>query len=78
MCHKTLRAGCGEISDPQRTPAPKMPISVNMTDGSVQKFESGMCYSDNGEVKLKYMSYLPLDASKVKSVIVNGTNINFD
>ncbi len=70
--------GRGEISDPQRTPTSKMPISVNMADGSVQKFESGMYYSDNGEVKLKYISYLPSDTTKVKSIIVNGTNINFD
>lgn len=64
--------GSGENSDFQR-----MPVSVYMTDGSVQEFESGMCYSNNGKVKLKYMSYLPLDTSKIESVIINGTSINF-
>lgn len=52
-----------------------MPISVNMTDGSVQIFESGMCYSDNGEVKIKYIPSLPLDVSKIESVNINGVNI---
>lgn len=66
-------AGSGEISQ-----SVTIPISIKMTDGSVQEFESGMCYSDNGEVKLKYISSLPLDTSKVESVVVNGTSINFD
>lgn len=56
----------------------KIPISVKMTDGSVQELESAMCCGDNGEVRLKYLSDLPLDTSKVESVVVNGTSIKFD
>lgn len=66
-------AGSGEINESMT-----IPISIKMTDGSVQEFESGMRYSDNGEVKLKYVPPLPLDTSKVESVIVNGTSIYFD
>jgi hypothetical protein len=66
-------AGSGEINESMT-----IPISVKMTDGSVQEFESGMCYSDNGEVKLKYASALPLDTSKVESVVVNGASVKFD
>ncbi|KNF09061.1 hypothetical protein CLPU_4c01070 [Gottschalkia purinilytica] len=53
-------------------------IEANMTDGSVQTFESVRSYSKNGEVKLKYTSSLPIDVSKVKSVKVNGTVIKFN
>ncbi len=66
-------AGSGEINE-----SITIPISIKITDGSIQEFESGMCYSDNGEVKLKYMPSLPLDTSKVESVIVNGTSIKFN
>ncbi|HHV17743.1 MAG TPA: DUF4179 domain-containing protein [Thermoanaerobacterales bacterium] len=66
-------AGSGEINE-----SVTIPISIKMTDGSIQEFESGMRYSDSGEVKLKYVSSLPLDTSKVESVVVNGTSINFN
>ncbi|MDD4570396.1 MAG: DUF4179 domain-containing protein [Tepidanaerobacteraceae bacterium] len=36
-------AGSGEFNE-----AITIPISVKMTDGSIQEFESSMCYSDNG------------------------------
>lgn len=35
----------------------RVPISVNMTDGSSEIFECGMSYSDNGEVRIKYIPY---------------------
>ncbi len=66
-------AGRGEINKSMT-----IPISVKMTDGSVQEFESGMCYSGNGKVKLKYISALPLDTSGIEAVVVNGISINFN
>ncbi|QUH18615.1 DUF4179 domain-containing protein [Alkaliphilus sp. B6464] len=51
-------------------------ISANMTDGSVQTFNSVRSYSEDGKVKLKYVSPLPLDVSNVKSVNVNGIIID--
>jgi len=66
-------AGSGEIKE-----SITIPISVKMTDGSVQELGSAMSYSDYGEVKLKYVADLPLDTYKVKSVVVNGTSIDFD
>lgn len=54
----------------------KVPISINMTDGSFQTFDCGMSYSDNGEVRMKYIPSLPLDVSKVESVNINGTVVD--
>jgi hypothetical protein len=65
--------GSGKIKESTR-----IPISVNMIDGSVQTFELGMCYSDSGETTLKYISYSPLDVSKVESVNIGGTSVDFD
>lgn len=59
--------GSGQGNDLQ-----KITVSANLNDGTVQTFDSVMSYSDNGEVKLKFISSLPLDVSKVKSVTVNG------
>ncbi|MBU5675117.1 DUF4179 domain-containing protein [Alkaliphilus sp. MSJ-5] len=64
-------AGSGENKNSE-----EISISVNMTDGSVQTFDSVRSYSENGKVKLKYVSPLPLDVSNVKSVNVNGIIIN--
>jgi hypothetical protein len=65
--------GSGEGNDSQ-----KITVRVNMIDGSIQTFESARSYSDNGEVKLKFPSSLPLDVSKLKSVTVDGVNITFN
>lgn len=51
-------------------------ISANMTDGSLQTFDSMTNYSDNEEIKLKFLASLPLDLSKVRSLNINGTEIN--
>lgn len=59
-------AGSGETKNLE-----EISISANMVDGSVQTFDSVRSYSDNGKVKLKYVSPLPLDVSNVQSVNVN-------
>lgn len=64
-------AGSGEAKNSE-----EISISANMTDGSVQTFNSVRSYSENGKVKLKYVSPLPLDVSNVKSVNVNGIIID--
>ncbi len=58
--------------------SPKVTVSANMTDGTVQTLDSVMSFSDNGEVKLKFTSSLPLDVANVKSVTVDGTTIDFN
>ncbi|WP_132994987.1 DUF4179 domain-containing protein [Sporanaerobacter acetigenes] len=63
----------GEIDESTR-----IPISINMTDGSSQTFDCGISYSDNGEVRIKYIPSLPLDVSKVESVNINGTVIDIN
>lgn len=64
--------GNGEINDLQN-----INITANMTDGSVQRFESVKSYSENGEVKLKFTSPLPLEVSKVGSLAIDGNVVNF-
>jgi hypothetical protein len=51
-------------------------VSAKMTDGSLQTFDSMTNYSDNEEIKVKFLAPLPIDLSKVKSIIVNGTEID--
>ncbi len=55
-----------------------VPISIKMTDGSTQEIGSGICYSDSGKIRLKYISALPLDISGIESIVVNGTDVNFN
>ena len=55
-----------------------VPTSIKMTDGSVREMEPGICYSDSGKTRLKYISALPLDISGIESVVINGTDINFN
>ena len=52
--------------------------SVNMKDGSVQTLDSMRNFSEDGEIKFKMISSLPLDISMVESIAVNGTLINFN
>ena len=35
-------------------------------------------YSENGKVKLKFIPLLPLDISKVQSISIDGTEIDFN
>ncbi|WP_129600385.1 DUF4179 domain-containing protein [Anaerophilus nitritogenes] len=51
-------------------------VSVNMIDGSVQTFDSMMSYSENKDMKIKFVSSEPLDISKVQSIMINDTIIN--
>ena len=55
-----------------------VPVSVKMADGSTREMGPGICYSDSGKTKLKYISALPLDISKIESIVINGTGINFN
>lgn len=66
-------AGRGEFSK-----SVTVPISVKMADGSTREMGPGICYSDSGKTKLKYMSALPLDISEIESIVINGTGINFN
>ncbi|WP_053956430.1 DUF4179 domain-containing protein [Inediibacterium massiliense] len=51
-------------------------VSAKMTDGSIQTFDSMMSYSEDEEIKLKFVSFLPLDISKVQYIMINDTIIN--
>jgi len=54
-------------------------ISAKMADGSVvQTFDSVRSYSDDNEIKVKYISPLPLNVSAVDTISVNGAVIKFD
>lgn len=66
-------AGNGECNDLE-----KIIVCANMPDGSVQTFDSVRSYSTDGENKLKFISSLPLDVSKVKSITINGSVININ
>ena len=55
-----------------------VPISIKMTDGNVREMGPGICYSDSGKTKLKYISTLPLNISGIESIVVNGTDVNFN
>ncbi len=47
-----------------------------MADGSVQTFDSMNNFSEDEEITVKFLSSTPLELSKVKSIIVNGTEID--
>ncbi|WHH58665.1 DUF4179 domain-containing protein [Petroclostridium sp. X23] len=53
-------------------------VSIHMTDDSIRTFDAVSRYTENEELIIKCISSLPLDISMVKSVIVDGTIINFD
>ena len=50
-------------------------VSAKMTDGSVQPFDSMTSFSKGEKVKVKFMSSLPLDISKIKSISIDGNEI---
>ena len=64
--------GNGEISD-----SSNIVVSAKMNDGIVQTFDSMTSYSENGNVKLKFISSLPIDVSKVESINIDGTKVDF-
>ncbi|WP_084780176.1 DUF4179 domain-containing protein [Bacillus massilinigeriensis] len=55
----------------------KIVVSAKMNDGSVQTFDSMFSFSENEKVKVKFLSSLPLDISKVESIDIDGLEINF-
>ena len=52
-----------------------MAVTANMADGRVETFDSVMSFSENKKVKVKFLSPLPLDISKMKSIRINDTVI---
>ncbi|WP_042349252.1 hypothetical protein [Bacillus massiliigorillae] len=51
-------------------------VKIKMKDGSVRELDSFVSYSENNKVKLKVISSLPFDVSKVKSVVVDSNEID--
>jgi hypothetical protein len=50
-------------------------VSAKMTDGSVYRLDPITNFSDNEEITIKFVSPLPLELSKVKTISVNDTEI---
>lgn len=55
----------------------EMDVRVKMNDGSVQTLDSMTSFSGGEEVKVKFMPSLPLDVSKIKSINIDGKEIEF-
>ncbi|MGE7880282.1 hypothetical protein [Peribacillus muralis] len=55
----------------------KIVVSAKMNDGSVQTLDSMTSFSENKKVKAKFLSSLPLDISKIESINIDGTEIDF-
>lgn len=53
-------------------------IRANMMDGSTQIFDSVSSYEDDKDIKIKWIPTLPLDISKIESVTINDTTVQFD
>ena len=66
-------AGRGELNK-----SVTVPVSVKMADGGILEMGAGIRYSDGGKTRLKYISALPLDISRIESIVVNGRDINFN
>lgn len=66
-------------SNEQKTlPLTPVTILVNMADGSTQTYKSLTGYEQGtGLIEVDFMFSLPLDISKIKSVTINGTIIDF-
>lgn len=56
----------------------EIPISINMTDGRTQIFESGMSYNNDNEIKIKYISDIPLNVSEIESVTIDKVIVDFN
>lgn len=52
-----------------------MDVRANMTDGSVQILDSMTSFSEDKKVKVKFIPSLPLDVSKIKSINIDGKEI---
>ncbi|WP_313798914.1 hypothetical protein [Cytobacillus sp.] len=55
----------------------EMDVRAKMTDGSVQILDSMTSFSEDKQVKVKFIPSLPLDVSKVKSIYINDKEIEF-
>ncbi|MEH6942262.1 DUF4179 domain-containing protein [Bacillus sp. JJ722] len=51
-------------------------VKIKMKDGSLQELDSAISYSENENVKLKYVPDLPFELSKIKSVVIDNTEID--
>lgn len=54
----------------------KIAVSAYMNDGSVQHLDSMTSFNENGKVKVKFLSSLPLDISNVEKIDIDGTEID--
>jgi hypothetical protein len=63
--------GLGTLGDPSN-----IEISIKMKDGSIEAFNSSTNFIDNDKISVKFVPLLPLDLLKVKSIMVDGTEIN--
>ncbi|MGM9988219.1 MAG: DUF4179 domain-containing protein [Bacillaceae bacterium] len=62
--------GEGEASNPVDTS-----VSVKMKDGTTQVLDSRISFSDEEEVKFKFLPTLSLDIANIEAVIINGMEI---
>lgn len=50
-------------------------VRAKMTDGSVQTLDSMTSFSEEGKVKVKFIPSLPLEVSKIRSINIDGKDI---
>lgn len=55
----------------------KIDVRAKMTDGGVQTLDSMTSFSEDEKVKVKFIPSLPLDVSKIKSINIDGKDIEF-
>lgn len=54
----------------------KIDLRVKMNDGSVQTLDSRTSFIEDKKIKLKFIPSSPLEISKIKSILINGKEIN--
>ncbi|WP_391117239.1 hypothetical protein [Psychrobacillus sp. L3] len=64
--------GNGEINN-----SSQIEVIAKMNDGSVKILDSFFIFSENKKVKVKFIPSLPLDISKIESLDIDGTKIDF-
>ena len=65
--------GRGEFNKPIT-----VPVSIKMADNGIWEMGAGICYSDSGKIRFKYVSALPLNVTEIESVVVNGIGVNLN
>ena len=70
--------GVNSSNEQKTLPLTPITILVNMTDGSTETYKSLTGYDNStGLVEVNFTPSLPLEVSKVKSITINGTTIDF-